>query len=168
MDHNGVLTELFGRIDGHVEDVLDGLETSDLTWRPESDVNPIGWLLWHLTRVIDHQIADVAGKSQVWVTGDWASGFGLAPDPHNTGYGHDEAAVAAVQPRDHAVLGDYYAHVADHTAAFLSSLTADALDAVVDDQWDPPVTLGVRLISIADDAIQHAGAAAYLKGMLPR
>ena len=40
-------------------------------------------------------------------------------------------------------------------------LTAKDLDRVVDKRWNPPVTLGVRLISIADDDIQHAGQANY-------
>lgn len=31
---------------------------------------------------------------------------------------------------------------------------------------DPPVTLGVRLISIADDSLQHAEQAAYMRGLL--
>ena len=47
-------------------------------------------------------------------------------------------------------------------------LTRPAGDRVVDRRWDPPVTLGVRLVSIADDDIQHAGQAAYLRGLLER
>jgi hypothetical protein len=40
------------------------------------------------------------------------------------------------------------------------------LARTVDDRWDPPVTLGVRLVSIADDSLQHVGQAAYLRGLL--
>jgi len=36
----------------------------------------------------------------------------------------------------------------------------------VDQSWDPPVTCGVRLISIIDDAAQHVGQAAYVVGAL--
>ena len=39
-------------------------------------------------------------------------------------------------------------------------------DRVVDRTWDPPVTLGVRLVSILDDDTQHAGQAAYVRGLL--
>jgi hypothetical protein len=39
---------------------------------------------------------------------------------------------------------------------------------VVDEKWDPPVTLGVRLVSMASDALQHAGQAAFIKGSLSR
>ena len=58
--------------------------------------------------------------------------------------------------------------MAARTRSFLGSLTADDLDRVVDEAWDPPVTLGVRLVSIADDDIQHAGQAAYVRGLLAR
>jgi len=37
---------------------------------------------------------------------------------------------------------------------------------VVDRRWDPPVTMGVRLVSIADDCLQHVGQAAYVRGLL--
>ena len=40
------------------------------------------------------------------------------------------------------------------------------LTRIVDDNWDPPVTASVRLVSIVDDSAQHLGQAAYLKGTL--
>jgi hypothetical protein len=36
----------------------------------------------------------------------------------------------------------------------------------VDTRWDPPVTLGVRLVSVISDDLQHAGQAAYAAGLL--
>ena len=50
----------------------------------------------------------------------------------------------------------------------LERLTAADLERIVDRRWDPPVTLGVRLVSIASDSLQHAGQAAYLRGYLRR
>jgi hypothetical protein len=38
---------------------------------------------------------------------------------------------------------------------------------VVDLNWDPPVTLAVRLVSVINDDLQHGGQAAYVRGMLP-
>ncbi len=163
-----LLVEILARIDGHVADILDGLEPDDLVWRPAEDANPIGWLVWHLARVIDAQVADVAGIEQVWTQGDWAQGFGLDPDPANSGYGHTPAQVAAVQPRNTAVLGGYHTRVSEQAYDYLVTLTDDDLTRVIDEAWDPPVTLGVRLVSIVDDAVQHAGQARYLKGLLPR
>jgi hypothetical protein len=39
---------------------------------------------------------------------------------------------------------------------------------VVDNRWDPPVTAGVRLVSVLADDLQHVGQAAYLRGILER
>jgi hypothetical protein len=48
----------------------------------------------------------------------------------------------------------------------LQALSDADLERVVDERWEPPVTLGVRLVSIADDGLQHVGQAAYVRGML--
>ena len=168
MNERELLLELFGRIPTHVAEILDGLEVTDLLWRPGPTANPVGWSVWHLGRVVDHQVADVAGVTQVWMQGDWARGFGLTADPDDTGYGHTPDQVAAVKPRDRAVLGGYVTRVWEQTEDFLFTVGPDELARVVDPGWNPPVTLGVRLVSIADDAIQHAGEAKYVKGLLPR
>ncbi|MCU1373603.1 MAG: hypothetical protein JWO68_889 [Actinomycetia bacterium] len=64
-----------------------------------------------------------------------------------------------------AVIG-YHEAVAERTARFLGTIGGDDLDRVVDERWSPPVTLGVRLVSIADDDLEHAGQAAYVRGLL--
>lgn len=166
MDLPELLIELFGRVDDHVERVLDGLDADALTTAPAPDANTIAWLVWHLTRVQDHHVAELAGTNQVWVEGDWAARVGLAPDPRNTGYGHSPAQVASVRPEGPEVLLGYHRAVASRTRDVLRAVTADELDRVVDTRWDPPVTFGVRLVSVADDDIQHAGQAAYVRGLL--
>ena len=93
---------------------------------------------------------------------------GCESDADDTGYGHRADQVAEVRPDSPEVLIGYYEAVAARTAELLAELTATDLDRVVDERWDPPVTLGVRLVSIADDDIQHAGQAAYLRGILDR
>jgi uncharacterized damage-inducible protein DinB len=168
VNESEALIELFGRIAEHVHDVVDGLTPDDLVWAPAPGANSIGWLVWHLTRVQDDHVADLLDEEQLWATGPWAVRFGLTPDPGNTGYGHTAADVAAVRPESAEALVSYYAAVAARTEAFLDRLTDDDLDQVVDERWDPPVTMGVRLVSIADDDIQHAGQAAYLRGLLAR
>ena len=160
--------ELFGRVADHVHEVVEGLDAADLVWSPAPEVNSIGWLVWHLTRVQDHHVAGLLDEQQLWETGPWAPRFGLAPDPRNTGYGHRVDDVASVRPDGADVLVAYYDAVAARTNALQRQLTPDELDRVVDERWDPPVTMGVRLVSIADDDIQHAGQAAYVRGLLDR
>jgi Protein of unknown function (DUF664) len=168
MDLGDVLVDLYDRIEEHVHEAVDGLDAEMLATSPAPGTNPVGWLVWHLTRVQDHHVAQILGEDQVWVTDGWAARFGLDADPSNTGYGHTDDEVAAVRPDGADVLVGYYLVVATRTRDLLDRLTPDELDRVVDRRWDPPVTLGVRLISIADDDIQHAGQAVYARGMLQR
>ena len=168
MNVDDLLIELYNRIPDHVHAAVAGLDAEALTTAVVPGTNPIGWLVWHLTRVQDHHVAELLGEEQLWVTGDWAARFGVAPDPHDTGYGHSADEVATIRPDGPDALIDYYTAVSARTRAFLREVTPDDLDRVVDRRWDPPVTLGVRLVSIADDDIQHAGQAAYLRGLLER
>ncbi|MCU1373454.1 MAG: chorismate synthase [Actinomycetia bacterium] len=166
MDVADLLTELYDRIPPRVRHAVEGLTPEQLTTPPAPGANTVGWLVWHLTRVQDHHLAELVTEDQLWVTGDWAGRFGLDPDPQNTGYEHSADDVAAVRPDGAGVLVAYHEAVAQRTGRFLRTLTAGDLDRVVDTRWDPPVTLGVRLVSVADDDLQHVGQAAYARGLL--
>ena len=167
MDVKELLLDAHGRIAGLVRSAVDGLSPEQLRWAPAEGANPIGWLVWHLTRVQDHHVSDLLEQEQVWTSGDWAVHFGLAPDPDNTGYGHGPQDVSSVRPEHAQFLVDYYDAVATRTRDLIGGLHQSDLDRVVDKRWDPPVTLGVRLISVLDDDVQHAGQAAYVRGLLP-
>jgi uncharacterized damage-inducible protein DinB len=166
MDVAGVLLDLFGRVPVEAREAVEGLDREQLLEQPNGEANPIAWLVWHLARVQDAQIADMTGGTQLWISGDWARRFGLEPDPSNHGYGHTADQVRAVQPESPDVLLDYLDAVQAETESVLRSVTEAQLDRIVDHDWDPPVTMGVRLISIADDCIQHAGQAAYVRGLV--
>lgn len=166
MDHRDLLIEQFDRVASHVDGVVDGLDAEQLAWSPAPDANSIGWLVWHLTRVQDHHLAELLDADQVWETGDWAERFGVEPDATNTGYGHTPEQVARIRADGPETLRGYYAAVAERMGTFLTGLQAEDLDRIVDERWDPPVTLGVRLVSILDDDIQHAGQAKFVRGLL--
>jgi uncharacterized damage-inducible protein DinB len=167
MDIPDVLTEVFGRVREEVRSVLDGIDPDHLTARADPTANTVAWLVWHLTRVQDDHVAEVAGTEQVWMAEGWADRFDLALDGGDTGYGHDADQVAAVAARAEDLLG-YHEAVHQATLAFVSGLDAEALDRVVDQRWDPPVTLGVRLVSVAQDDLEHVGQAAYARGLAER
>src|SRR5262249_25306394 len=154
--------ELYGRVPPLARSVVAGVDLPTLTTAPAPGANTIAWLVWHAARVQDHHISEIIDADQVWVTGDWAGRFGLEPDPSNTGYGHTPHEVAAVRPESTEALIEYLEAVAGRTRTLLERLTPADLDRIVDRRWDPPVTLGVRLVSIADDSLQHLGQAAYL------
>ena len=73
-----------------------------------------------------------------------------------------------MRPQSPGALLDYLAAVDARTTGLLEGLTPGDLDKVVDRRWDPPVTMGVRLVSVADDCLQHVGQAAYVRGLLER
>lgn len=161
-----LLLEAYGRLPGIIERAVAGLAPEQLVWAPAGGANTIGWLVWHLTRIQDHHMAQVREDDQVW-DATWAARFGIGADAEETGYAHTPEQVAAVRPESAQALLDYYGAVAARTNEFLETVTDDGLDRVVDWGWDPPVTLGVRLVSVLGDDLQHAGQASYLRGLLP-
>jgi hypothetical protein len=62
-------------------------------------------------------------------------------------------------------LVDYHEAVHRLSLAYVESIDPAELDRVVDRHWDPPVTAGVRLVSVLGDCLQHLGQAAYVKGL---
>ncbi|HEU0256514.1 MAG TPA: DUF664 domain-containing protein [Microbacteriaceae bacterium] len=175
---NGVeaLADGFGRISGVVHAVLDGISDEALTFRADPDANTVAWLVWHLARSQDAQVAHLvagdAGAGAADAAGAWqAEGFGerfaLPFGPGETGYGHTSAKVAAVRAPA-GLLGEYYDAVAARTTAYVAGLADADLDRVIDTSWTPPVTVGVRLVSILADGLQHAGQAAFVRGVAQR
>jgi uncharacterized damage-inducible protein DinB len=166
MDVHELLTEEFGRLPDLVHGAVDELDADQLVAVPATGANTIAWLVWHLTRVQDHHIAELLGETQLYLTDGWHERFGRGPDAEDHGYGHTPEEVASVRPSSAQDLVDYYDAVHVRTLAYLSGLGSSDLDQVVDDRWDPPVTLAVRLTSILTDDLQHAGQAAYARGLL--
>jgi hypothetical protein len=165
-DANDLLTDALSRVGESVPDVLEGLGADDAAWRPDAEANSIGWLVWHLTRVLDSHVADAAGEQQVLFSGGYDARLGLDLPKGDTGYGHGGAEVASVRFDDLADLASYHRAVQEWAASYLAEVTD--FDRVVDERWDPPVTLGVRLVSVVDDCARHVGQAQYVRGLLER
>ncbi|AGZ44900.1 mycothiol transferase [Actinoplanes friuliensis] len=166
MNVTELLAEAHGRLPDLVQAAVEDLSKEQLSRPPAEGANTVAWLVWHLTRVQDSHLAELTGEEQVYLTGDWAPRFGLKPDPGDTGYGYTAEQVQAVRPESAQTLVDYYQAVHERTASYLAGVEPAELDKVVDPAWDPPVTLGVRLISVLNDDTQHVGQAAYARGLL--
>ena len=168
-----LLLDAFDRVRESVHGAVDGLDREALTGRLDPDANTIAWLVWHTARMQDGQVAmaqRALGRSdteQVWTSRGFADRFGLDVGDREVGYGMTSDQVAGiVAPAD--LLVEYHQAVHDHTVAFLESLDDKDYGRVVDRHWDPPVTLLARLVSIEQDAVQHLGQAAYVRGVLRR
>jgi uncharacterized damage-inducible protein DinB len=165
-----LLVDGFGRIRENVADVLDGLTPEQLAYRVAPGANPVSWLVWHLTRVQDDHVAAAFGVPQVWSAAGWAERFGLPAGMMDHGFGHgpeqvDAVAAATASAR---LLAEYHEQAYAQTVKLVSEVTDADLDRVVDTRWTPHVTLAVRLVSVLDDDMQHAGQAAYVRGILLR
>lgn len=145
----------------------DGATPEQLVFRIDGSSNTIAWLLWHLTRVQDDHVAEVDGSDQLWTSQGWADRFGLPFPEAATGYGQSAREVGEVRPSAELLSG-YFEAVHARTLSYLQTLGDDDLDRVVDERWDPPVTLGVRLLSVIGDGLQHTAQAAYVLGVAQR
>jgi hypothetical protein len=165
MDSAAVLADAFERIRSALGPILDGLSDKQLAERIGQTGNSIAWLSWHLTRVQDDHVADAFGVDQIWVRDGWHSRFDLPLDTSDTGYGHSPDQVASVVVAADLLVG-YHEAVCAQTLRLVSAVEPSQLDVVVDDRWDPAVTLGVRLVSVIADDLQHIGQAAFARGLL--
>jgi uncharacterized damage-inducible protein DinB len=163
-----LLIDALGRVRDSVHRAVTGLTPEQLTFRIDGEANTIAWLVWHLTRVQDDHVADAAQSDQVWTSDGWVERFALPVHPGATGYGHRPAEVAAVQVKSPDLLTGYYDAVHEKTVRYMKDLSAADLGRVVDTSWDPPVTLAVRLVSVIADDLEHAGQAAFIRGVVER
>ena len=168
MDAIELLVDAFGRVADTVHAAVADLSEAELAVRLDPEANSMAWLVWHLTRVQDDHVAGVAGTGQAYVDQGWAERFDLPFEPAGIGYGHSSSDVAAVHAPADLLLG-YHDAVHAQTVSYLrGGLSATDLDRVVDENWDPPVTLAVRLVSVVNDTMQHAGQAAFVRGIVER
>ncbi|WP_225803272.1 DUF664 domain-containing protein [Streptomyces sp. NK15101] len=167
MNSAGLLVDAFGRIREVVHEAVEGLTDEELAVRIDPDANSIAWLVWHLTRVQDDHLADAFDTDQLWTSDGWADRFGLPFPERATGYGMTRAQVGEVRAPAELLIG-YHDAVHARTEDLIRTVTNADLDRIVDTSWDPPVTLGVRLVSVIADDLQHAGQAAYVRGVVER
>lgn len=168
METREIIADAFERVRGGIDRLTEGLDADALAYRPDPSANSIGWLIWHLLRVQDHHVSHLADVPQAWIDEGWSERFGMNSDPENTGYGHTSEQVAEVRPAGPEILRDYAEAVHARTLRYLETADAPELSRIVDTRWDPPVTAGVRLVSVIGDDMQHLGQAAYVRGMYER
>lgn len=168
VDTQDILNDAFGRIQGWVHSVFEGLPAPAINYQPDEAANSIGWLVWHLTRVQDDHVAALADRPQAYGAEGWADRFAFATDDDDIGYGHSPAQVAAVRFDSPDDLLGYYDAVHERTLEYIGTITPDELERIVDTRWDPPVTAGVRLVSVMDDCMNHTGQAHYVRGLWER
>ena len=167
MEAPEVVAQALGRLEIVMEKSLDGLTSDQLAIQPHPESNSIGWLCWHLTRIQDDHISNLAGTEQTWIKEEWYSKFKLPPDSTDYGTGDSIERVRSFRAPSAQILLDYYKAVNCNIQKYLNSLTPQQMDSPVNDtRWAPPPSVGVRLISVIGDSTQHVGQIAYLRGLI--
>ena len=159
-----LIADCYIRIAQVLEKALDGLTLDDLNLQVRPDCNSIGWLTWHLTRAQDRVISDLMGEEQLWVKDKWHAKFNRSPDAMDTGYGHNSEDVAGFKSPDVQTLTAYHHAVLERTKRYIINLSETELDREIDHPRFP--TVGMRLVAVISDNLQHAGQVAYLRGLL--
>ena len=165
MDAPELLIDAFDRVNDGVHRVMDGLDPGALMYRPDAEANPIAWLIWHASRIQDVHLADLVGRAQLWTSAGWAKRFALPLADRDTGFGHSSAQVDLLGGVVGELLVGYHDALTERVRDDVDAVVAAGLDRVVDERWDPPVTAGVRLVSVLEDSLQHVGQAAYVRGL---
>jgi len=163
-----LLADAFERVRQGVNQVVVGLDAAELALRLDPVANSVAWLIWHTSRVQDHHISEVASVPQAYIADGFADAFGLPAEPSDIGYGHTSDQVAMVRPDGAAILLEYHDAVTRRTLAYVATMDDQELNRIVDDSYDPSVSLGVRLVSVLNDNMQHVGQAKYVRGLIER
>lgn len=167
MEWQELIIDGYGRVLEVLEAALEGLNVDDLDMQPKPDCNSIGWLTWHLTRVQDDHIADLMEEEQLWIKDKWHARFNHPPNRRDIGFGHSSEDVAAFQSPGVEILLEYHRAVLERSKRYMGSLSPADLDRELNEPWFQPLpTVGVRLVSVMSDCLQHAGQVAYVRGLL--
>jgi hypothetical protein len=166
MEAKDIVLDGLERIRGSLHRTLNGLTLEELHRQPRSDSNSVAWLVWHLTRVQDTAISGLMSQEPLWISQGWHAKFDMAADAANDGFGHTPEQVSAFRVPSLASLLDYHDQVVERSKAYVAGLAAEDFDRTLNEpQWQPLPTVGVRLVSVLSDNLQHAGQAAYLRGL---
>ena len=167
MDWQELSIDGYGRVFQVLKKALSGLTQDDLNEQPHPDCNSMGWLAWHLTRVQDDHIADLMGEEQLWIKDGWYTRFNRAPAPKDIGFGHSSEEVAAFKSPDVETMLEYHSAVLERSKRYITGLSMADLNRELNEPWYQPLpTVGVRLVSVMSDSLQHAGQIAYVRGLL--
>ena len=166
MEWHDMLSNGYGSVLRTLEYTLDGLNEDDLNWQPKPDCNSIGWLAWHLTRWHDVMVSNLMKAEQLWIKEGWHQKFGRAADEGDSGMGAKAEDLARYKSPDAETLLGYQKAVLERSRRYFPTLTPQDLDKIFEGTpFKPPPTWGMMLMGTLSDSLQHAGQAAYVRGL---
>lgn len=129
-------------------------------------IKSMTWLAWHTARELDFQIAALNGATPLWHSQAWKNRFPFTVTDDEQDWRHTLKQAQRIQTDSTETVLGYLKAATDAAAAYIAKLREADLDDIVDENWTPPVTRGVRLVSIIDDAVMHSGQVFYARRLL--
>lgn len=160
MNTTDTIRDLIGRVEHSLSQLRD-LSPQELNTHPGGHPNSPAWLLWHVGRELDMQLAQISGGEEVWAR--HRDRFNLGDIGDTLGYGHTPEEARSVLVDDPALLRSYIREALSAVAAHAARVTD--WDEVVDTYDGEPVTRQVRVTSLLLDALEHLAQVHYLAGM---
>ncbi|HGF7128723.1 TPA: DinB family protein [Enterococcus faecium] len=165
MNYLDMLCESIDRAYERFERLFEGVSIEEANRFPVEDRAPqiksMTWLAWHTARELDFQIADLASTSPIW-----HSRFPMRIADDEQDWKHSLERAKQIQTNQVEDLLGYLRAASDSALSYLRGLEPSELDEVIDENWTPPVTRGMRLVSIIDDAAMHSGQVIYARRLL--
>ena len=156
--------DAMGRADGTLRRALEDLTVDELRSQPAgTGSNPIGWLVWHVSRGRDSLASGITGTPRVWETGGWAGRFGMEGE----GDRFEPENVHTFDPKDPETLVGYFSEATEKAFGAVRGLSDKDLEREVPTRpGRPPAPISSRLALSLFDNIQHIGQVAYLRGLI--
>lgn len=165
MDAREILIDAAQRPIESTRQVLKGIDADVVNRMPDDTHSSIAWLIWHSGRQMDAQLARLSGGTQVWQQDGWVDRFGLDRPAGDSGFGDGPAEIAKVGVSDPALLSGYLEATVGALCTYIRGLSDADLDDIIG-HMPGPISRGVRIVSMIDDAVAHVSQAAYLRGLL--
>jgi hypothetical protein len=160
-----VYLDAIKRADDNLRRAVEELTVEELRNQPAGPgSNPIGWLVWHMTRTRDNIVASVTGKQSIWEREGWGAKFGMEGQPPR----FVPEDVHTFDPKSFDTLMGYFEAVATQTGQDVEALADDEMGRMIEPTVPgrPAQPVSARLGVILNDNIQHVGQVAYLRGLI--
>ena len=162
MDSGKLLRDVLDRNEHYLLPGFERLTDAELRQTVAAGGDPIGWLMWHLTRVQDRAVAGM----QLWIRDGWHAKLGREADPEERGNGDTPEQVAAFAAPSAALLVEYYVAARAFVNELLDTLEADDPERLVPGFGAAMVPLSSRAAGLVIEAVQHTGQVAYARGVV--
>ena len=164
MDSTEVMRMALEELDRDLYSALDELTPEEIAWQPSPEANPIGFLVWHMTRAEDnwlHRFAE--GQPPIWERDGWHSRFNL-PAEHS-GYSYTLQQLQAFPQLPLQELLGYHEAVRQETVRYLQALSQDDLEKRPQADQRPERTIGWMISHVICEVGQHVGHVRYVRGL---